>query len=201
MAFNWPKKLLRKLYDWTIHCAKHKHAPYALFLIAFIESSFFLIPPDILLIAMLVASPVKWWKYALVAVIGSVLGGIFGYFIGWGFYEIAGEKIVKFYGLESLIAAIGVKYSENAFLVVFTAAFTPIPYKVITIAAGLFKISIWTLIIASILGRGGRFFLVAGLLRVFGEKISKAIDKYFGIFSFAFTAILIAGFLAIKFLF
>lgn len=201
MWLSWPKKFLRQLYDWTIHCAKHKHAPYVLFLIAFIESSFFLIPPDVLLIAMLVAAPLKWIKYALIAVIGSVLGGVFGYFIGWGFYEIIGGKIIAFYGLERLIAAIGAKYGENAFLVVFTAAFTPIPYKVITISAGLFKISIWTLLIASILGRGGRFFLVAGLLRVFGEKISKAIDKYFDILSLIFTVLLIAGFLAIKFLF
>ena len=201
MWLSWPKKFLRKLYDWTIRCASHKHAPYVLFLIAFIESSFFLIPPDLLLIPMLVAAPLKWWRYALTATVGSVLGGIFGYLIGWGFYEAVGEGIVKFYNLENLMSSIGGRYSNNAFWVVFTAAFTPIPYKLITISAGLFKISIWTLIFASLLGRGARFFIIAGLLRVFGEKISEAIDKYFDILSLVFTALLIGGFFAIKFLF
>ena len=201
MWLSLPKKILRKLYDWTICCAKHRHAPYALFLIAFIESSFFLIPPDLLLIPMLVVAPLKWWRYALTVTVGSVLGGIFGYLIGWGFYEAVGEGIVKFYNLENLMSSIGGRYSNNAFWVVFTAAFTPIPYKLITISAGLFKISIWTLIFASLLGRGARFFIIAGLLRVFGEKISEAIDKYFGILSFVFTTLLIAGFMAIKFLF
>src|SRR3989338_4700205 len=150
---------------------------------------------------MLVVAPLKWGRYALTATVGSVLGGIFGYLIGWGFYEAVGEGIVKFYNLENLMSSVGAQYADNAFWVVFTAAFTPIPYKLITISAGLFKISIWTLIFASLLGRGARFFIIAGLLRVFGEKISEAIDKYFGILSFVFTTLLIAGFMAIKFLF
>ena len=201
MWLSFPKKILRKLYDWTIRWARHKYAPYALFGVAFAESSFFLIPPDILLIAMLVVSPLKWWKYASLTLLGSMLGGLFGYLIGWGFYEIIGAKIVEFYNLEDLISAIGARYNENGFWVVFTAAFTPIPYKLITISAGLFKTSIWTFLMASILGRGLRFFIVAGLLRIFGEKITKAIDKYFDVLSIIFTAALIGGFIAIKLLF
>lgn len=201
MWLRLPKIILRKLYDWTLQWSKHKYAPYALFLVAFSESSFFLIPPDILLIAMLVAAPLKWAKYALITLIGSLTGGLFGYFIGWGLYETMGAKIVEFYNLKDLISTIGARYNENAFWVVFTAAFTPIPYKLITISAGLFRISLQTFIIASILGRGARFFLVAGLLRIFGEKITQTIDKYFDILSLIFTALLIGGFIAVEFLF
>ena len=158
MWLSYPKKILRKLYDWTLEWSKSRYAPYALFMIAFAESSFFLIPPDVLLIAMLAANPFKWRFYALITLLGSLLGGIFGYFIGFGFYETIGVKIVEFYKIEGLINSIKIKYSENAFLTVFIAAFTPIPYKLITISAGLFKISLWTMIIASIIGRGIRSY-------------------------------------------
>lgn len=201
MRLSYPKKILRKLYNWTLEWSKSKCAPYALFGIAFAESSFFLIPPDVLLIAMLVANPFNWKKYAFITLAGSVLGGIFGYFIGLGFYETIGVKIVDFYNLNDLINSIKIKYETHAFLTVFLAAFTPIPYKLITISAGLFKISIWTMIIASVIGRGLRFFLVARLLRVFGEKISRGIDKYFDVLSLIFGALLIGGFIAIKMLF
>lgn len=201
MWLSYPKKILRKLYDWTLEWSKSPYAPYALFAIAFAESSFFLIPPDVLLIAMVIATPLKWSKYAFITLLGSVLGGIFGYFIGFGLYETIGVKIVNFYNLNDLINSIKIKYEANGFLTVFIAAFTPIPYKLITISAGLFKISIWTMIIASVIGRGLRFFLVAGLLRIFGEKISRIIDKYFDVLSLIFSALLIGGFIAIKLLF
>lgn len=189
------------MYDWTLAWSKSKYAPFALFFVAFAESSFFLIPPDVLLIAMIIASPSKWIKYGAITLAGSVLGGIFGYFIGYGLYEAVGVKIVEFYSLQGLIESIKIKYEANAFLTIFIAAFTPIPYKLITISAGLFKIPIYTLIIASVIGRGMRFFLVSGLLYVFGERIVKAIDKYFDILSLIFGALLIGGFLAVKILF
>lgn len=200
-ALRWPSRQLRKLYNWTIHWAGSKNAPYALFIIAFAESSFFPIPPDVLLIPMVVAKLKDWLKNALICTIGSLTGALFGYLIGWGLYEVIGQPIVDFYGLQPQMDIIGQRYAGAAFLTIFTAAFTPIPFKLITISAGLFGIPLPTLLIASALGRGARFFLVAGALRIFGKKIADAIEKYFDIFSLIFTALLIGGFLAVKYLF
>lgn len=192
-------KYIRKLYDWTVHWARTAKAPYALFGLAFIESSFFPIPPDVLLIAMVVADRKKWIRHASICTAGSVVGALFGYLIGWSFYETVGRAIVSTYDLKAVVEMIGRKYAENAFLAVFTAAFTPIPYKAITITAGLFKISLAILIIASILGRAGRFFIVAGALRIFGEKIKDTIEKRFDILSIVFLILLIGGFLLLKY--
>lgn len=191
---------MRKLYDWTIHWSKSQHAFWALFGIAFAESSFFPVPPDVLLIPMVVGNPKKWWKIAGICTLGSVIGAFFGYFIGWLFYESIGKPIVDFYHFQSQMDYIGTQYAQNAFLTILTAAFTPIPYKVITIAAGLFKISLATLTIASVIGRAGRFFLVAGLLRIFGKKVEKFIEKYFDMLALLFMVLLIGGFLVIKYM-
>jgi membrane protein YqaA with SNARE-associated domain len=196
-----PLRWFRALYDWTIHWARTKQAPYALFFVAFAESSFFPVPPDVLLIAMVVANKAKWFRNALICTAGSVTGALLGYFIGWGLYETAGKFIINTYNLQQVVELIGRKYQENSFLTVFTAAFTPIPYKVITITAGLFKISFPVLVIGSVVGRGARFFLVAGALRIFGRKISDSIEKYFDIFSVVFVILLIAGFLLLKYFF
>lgn len=193
------QKLIRRLYNWTIQWAKTKKAPYALFGIAFIESSFFPIPPDVLLIAMVVADRKKWFRNAFICTLGSVIGALFGYLIGKVFFEIIGKLIVDTYNLQATVELISRKYQENAFMTIFTAAFTPIPYKAITITAGLFNISLLTLIIASVIGRAGRFFLVAGSLRVFGKKISDSIEKYFDLFSIIFAALLVGGFLFLKY--
>ncbi len=199
-VLKFPIRCLKTLYTWTVHWAKTPQAPFALFGIAFIESSFFPIPPDVLLIAMVVASRKNWLRDATICTIGSVIGALFGYFIGWSLYETMGKLIVNTYHLQPMMDLVGRKYAENAFLTVFTAAFTPIPYKVITIAAGLFHISLVTLVIASIIGRAGRFFLVAAALRLFGEKIEKSIEKYFDLFSIIFMLLLVGGFLALKYL-
>lgn len=194
-----PSRWLKKLYSWTIHWAKTKNATRALFGVAFIESSFFPIPPDVLLIAMTIAERKKWIRYATICTIGSVCGALFGYFIGWGLYETIGKLIVEGYNLQAMVELVGRKFQENAFLTVFTAAFTPIPYKAITISAGIFRISLVTLVIASIIGRAGRFFLVAAALRIFGKKIESSIEKYFDILSLVFMVLLIGGFLLLKF--
>ncbi len=193
-------RMLRGLYDWTLHWAQTPAAPYALFLIAFIESSFFPVPPDVLLIAMVVAHRKRWFWYATICTAGSVCGAFLGYAIGWGLYESVGKLIVSTYHLEKMMELVGRKYAENAFLTVFTAAFTPIPYKVITIAAGLFKIPLSVLTVASIIGRAGRFFLVALSLRLFGKKIQDTIERYFDLFSLIFLALLVGGFLILKYL-
>jgi len=196
--FKSPLRFLKKLYNWTMHWAQTKPAPYALFGIAFVESSFFPIPPDVLLIAMVISDKKKWIRFATICTIGSVMGALFGYFIGWGLYETVGKMIVDTYKLQNIVTLIGQKYQENAFFTIFTAAFTPIPYKAITITAGLFKISLSMLIFASIIGRAGRFFLVAGSLRIFGKKIADSIEKYFDIFSIVFVVLLVGGFLLLK---
>src|SRR3989338_3354859 len=193
-------KTTRKLYDWTLRWSKTKYANFSLFLLAFSESSFFPVPPDVLLIAMTVANRFKWWIFATITTAGSVLGGILGYYIGIALFETVGKAIIEFYHLQEFVEIVGSKYDQNAFLAVFTASFTPIPYKVFTIAGGVFRISLQDLIIASILGRGGRFFLVAAALRIFGNKISNIIEKYFDILSFAFMALIIIGFLLINLL-
>jgi len=193
--------LLKRLYDWTLDWSKTPKAVWALLTLSFAESSFFPIPPDVLLIAMTVSKPEKWWFYTLVTTFGSLTGALFGYLIGYGLYETVGQPIVDFYDLNEAVANIGLKYNENAFLAVFGAAFTPIPFKVITISAGLFKINIFAMFVASAIGRFSRFFLVAGLLRIFGQKVADFIERYFNVLSIALFVLLIAGFYAVKYLF
>jgi membrane protein YqaA with SNARE-associated domain len=191
---------MRRIYDWTIHWSRTKYAKASLFLIAFAESSFFLIPPDVLLVAMTVANRYKWWIYAGIATAGSVLGGVAGYYIGLFFFQTVGQPIVDFYHLHEAFKKVEILYEDNAFLAVFTAAFTPIPYKVFTIGGGFFQIPLEQLIIGSLFGRAARFFAVAGAIRVFGRQISNAIEKYFDIFSLIFMLLLIGGFIIIKLL-
>ncbi len=201
MLENFRKKIYRTGV-WVESWAGTPHALLALFILAFIESSFFPIPPDVLLIALLVANnKAKWWKYALICSFGSVLGGLFGYFIGYGFYETIGKKIVEFYNLGGLMAEMDVKYKLYSFWIVFTAAFTPIPYKMITISAGFFKIPLFGFIIASVIGRAARFFILAYFLKLFGHQVKRAIYKYFNILSVVFITLLIGGFMALKFIF
>lgn len=191
---------MRRLYDWTIQWAEKPHSTWALFILAFCESSFFPIPPDVLLIALAVSLPNKSFKYALVCSVGSILGGCFGYFIGYQFFEYVGRPIINFYHITDVFDAVSEKYRSNAFASIAVAGFTPIPYKVFTIAAGVCKINIFTLILASALSRTARFFLVAGLFYLFGPKIKTFIEKYFNILSIVFVILLISGFVAIKYL-
>lgn len=200
-VIKFPTKVLKKLYNWTKHWSRTGKAPYALFAIAFAESSFFPIPPDVLLIPMTVAHREKWLRNALICTAGSVLGGILGYIIGWSLYQSIGKVLVETYHLQDAILSLGQKYADNAFLTVFSAAFTPIPFKAITISAGLFGISLPILIAASLIGRAGRFFLVAGALRVFGKKIEDSIEKYFDILSILFLVLLVGGILIFRFVF
>src|SRR3989338_7658299 len=191
---------LRKLYDWVLSWAHKKYSSFALFVIAFTESSFFPIPPDVLQIALSVSKPKKSFFFALISSIGSVLGGIFGYFIGFFLFDSVGKLIIDTLGYQSQFDAVGNLYKSYAFLVILTAAFTPIPYKVFTIAAGFWQVGLFPLIAASIIGRSARFFLVAALFYFFGPKIKELIDKYFNWLTIIFIVLLIGGFLAIKYL-
>lgn len=197
---NYPFVIMRRLYDWTVSWSHKKSSGYALFAIAFIESSFFPVPPDVLLIPLVVANPKSWWKKALVCTVGSVCGAFLGYLIGVLFYETVGIAIINFYDLHEAVISLNKMYADNAFLTIFAGAFTPIPYKLMTIMAGFSKIPLLTLFIASVIGRGGRFFLVAAALRIFGAKIQYTIEKYFNILSIVFLILLILGFVAVKYI-
>ena len=190
--------MLRKLYDWVLHWAETPYGSWALFLLAFSESSFFPIPPDVLLIALAVAVPRKAMRFALICSVGSVLGGCFGYLIGWQFMGSIGAKIVVFYGLDDKVDYIGNLYRNYDAWAIGIAGFTPIPYKVFTIAAGMFKINFAVFIVASFISRSARFFLVGGLIYLFGPRIQLFIEKYFNILAVAFTILLITGFVVIK---
>ena len=183
---------------WVEGYADKPHAQWALFWIAFAESSFFPIPPDVLLIAMAVMVPRRAFRYALICSAGSVLGGMFGYFIGWAFFETIGQPIINFYGAHGHYERVSQLYQQNAFLAIAAAGFTPIPYKVFTIAAGAFNVSFMTLVLASVLSRSARFFLVAALFFFFGAPIKRFIDRYFEILTVVFLVLLIGGFVVVR---
>lgn len=189
---------LRKLYDWVLSWA---HTPYgvpALFVLAFAESSFFPIPPDVLLMALAISIPKRAFRYALVCSIGSVLGGMLGYLIGYEFMEVVGNRIIQMYGFTDKWDYVGGMYNAYAGWAVAIAGFTPIPYKLFTIAGGAFKIDFPVFLVASVLSRSARFFLVAGLIYFFGPPIRKFIDKYFDILAVVFMVLLIGGFIVLK---
>ena len=193
--------MLKKLYEWVLKWADTPYGSWALFILAFSESSFFPIPPDVLLIALAVGKPKKALTFALICSIGSVLGGIVGYLIGWQFMAVVGHKIIAFYGLTERIATMASLYDQYNAWAVGIAGFTPIPYKVFTISAGAFRINFLIFLLASAVSRSARFFLVGGLIFMFGPRIQVFIDKYFNILAIAFTVLLIASFFLIRVLF
>lgn len=193
---------LRRLYEWVLSWAHKKHSNTALFALSFAESSFFPIPPDVLQIALSVEKPKKSYWYAAISSVGSVLGGIFGYFIGLKLWHLLQDFFFTYIPGFSHHAfeVIQAKYELYNFWIVFTAGFTPIPYKVITISAGVFEIGFLVFVIASAISRSARFFLVATLLYFFGPKIKEFIDKYFNILTIVFMVLLIGGFVVLKYL-
>lgn len=193
---------IRRLYDWTLSWADRPGGKRAMVGLSFIESSFFPIPPDPLLMALCFGKPKDWWKYALWCSIASVAGGVFGWWIGMTFWQATETfffKMVPGFTPE-LFAMVQEKYNENAFLAILTAAFTPIPYKVFTIASGVFKVGLTTLISASIIGRSARFFMVAGTIRLFGPAIKPHLEKYLEVAAITMFLLGLAGFLALKWL-
>jgi len=193
--------MLRRLYSWVLHWAETPYGSWALFLLALSESSFFPVPPDVLLIALAVSIPKKSFKYALICTAGSLIGGCLGYLIGWQFMITVGEKIIQFYGLAHKMQYIKDLYMQYDAWAIGIAGFTPIPYKVFTISAGAFDINFTVFVIASAISRAARFFLVAWLIYLFGPKIKTFIDKYFNILAITFVVLLIAGFVIIKLFF
>lgn len=194
--------LIRRLYDWVLHWAETPYGAPALFLLALIESSFFPVPPDVLLIALCIALPTRAWRYALLASVGSVIGGLLGYAIGWGAWPLVNSFFFSYIPgfTPDVFARVQHLFADYGFWVVFSAGFTPIPYKVITIGSGVFQINLLVFLVASIVSRSLRFFLVAWLLYRYGAGMRAFIDRYFNLLSILFLVLLVGGFLVIKYM-
>lgn len=191
--------MIRKLYDWVLSWADTKYGVPALAAVSFMESSFFPVPPDPLLMALCLGKPKRSFWYAAVCSVMSVLGGILGYFIGWGLWELLSGFFFTYMFSPDMFLYVGNRYEENAFVAIMGAALTPIPYKVFTVAAGVFKINLLTLVAASAVGRSARFFLEAGLIYFLGESIKSLIDRYFNLLVTLFFVLLALGFILVKF--
>jgi membrane protein YqaA with SNARE-associated domain len=199
-ATQKPASWLRRLYEWTIGWAERPGATWALFAIAFAESSFFPIPPDVLLLTLCVGAPRKSFRFALVCSTGSVAGGMLGYAIGYAAWQAVDSFFMTFIFSQATFDKVQELYQGNAFIAILTAAFTPIPYKVFTVAAGVFNVSFWTLVVASVIGRSARFFLVAGGIYLFGARVKTWIEKYFDWLTWLFLILLVGGFLLVRYL-
>ena len=193
-------KIFRKLYDWTLSKSSKKEATWFLSIVSFTESSFFPIPPDIILIPMILAKKTKAFFYASICTLSSVIGGIFGYFIGFLLFNSIGIQLVNFYNLAEEVGEFKNYYNSYGSWIVIIAGFTPFPFKVITISSGLFQLNFIIFVLCSIISRGARFYLISGLLYLFGDNIRLFIDKYFNFLTVLFFVILIGSILIIKIL-
>ena len=196
------KNLLRRLYDWVLHWAETPYGTPALFVMSFAESSFFPIPPDVLLVALCLGDRARAFRFAFWCSVASVLGGLAGYGIGAFFWDLESVQSFFFHYVfsEKTFADVTKLYEDWNFWIVFVAAFTPIPYKVITITAGVCGIGLPMFLVASIIGRSARFYLVAWALWRFGEPASRLLDKHLGWITTALAALGIGGFVALKYL-
>ncbi len=192
---------VRALYDWVLHWADTKYGTPALVTLSFAESSFFPIPPDPLLMALALGNRSKAIHFAAYCTFASVIGGILGYYIGYGLFETVGKSIIEFYNAQAVYEQLTTVFNENSFLAVVIAAITPIPYKVFTITAGVCKSDIATFLIASLVGRGFRFGMEGVLIYKFGDPIKNWIDKYFDLLAIVFSVLLILGFVVVKYAF
>ncbi|HUF48661.1 MAG TPA: YqaA family protein [Vicinamibacterales bacterium] len=195
-----PRRWVRALYDWTMHWADTPSALTALFFIALAESSFFPIPPDVLLIAIVASNAGRWLVAALLCTAGSVIGAVVGYVIGQAFMAAIGQPIVDFYGAQSAWDQVVEYFGTWGVWFLAVATFTPLPFKVATIAAGATGMPLVPFIFVSIIGRAARFFLVAGLLRIYGPPIRAFLEKHFDAMALLFLALLIGGFLVLRYL-
>ncbi len=189
---------LRALYDWTLALAGHRRAEWALGLVSFLESSVFPIPPDVLLMPMVLAARERAWRLATICTLASVLGGLAGYGIGLFLFDAIGQPILDFYGYAEKFSHFQGQYNEYGAWIVFGAGFSPIPYKIFTIASGVTRLDVLIFFLASTVSRGARFFLVAGLLWRFGEPIRNFIERWLGLLTLLFFVMLFGGFLVLK---
>lgn len=200
MTSEKPPGLIRRLYHWTVSWADKPGGSHALFWIAFAESSFFPIPPDILLMALCFGARTKWARYAFICTAGSVLGGIAGWLIGWGLGETVAQPLLAMFDPSGHTQEkIKVWYDAYGFAGILIAAITPIPYKVFTVFSGMMSYNLPLLILASILGRGFRFYAVSAMIRIFGPTVRPFIEKHLEWCFLAATGLLIGGFVIIKY--
>jgi membrane protein YqaA with SNARE-associated domain len=193
--------MIRRLYDWMMHMAAHPRAPYALCGVAFVESSVFPIPPDVMLVPMILADRSKAWSIATLCLVASVLGGLAGYAIGYYLFALVGRPVLAFYGLTE-------KYEQTRLLladwgpwILIAKGWTPFPYKVLTIGAGVFKMRLTPFLLASVVARAMRFYLVAALLYWFGEPIRTFVERHLSLVTTAFLILLVGGLLAVRYAF
>ncbi|ORJ63593.1 YqaA family protein [Geothermobacter hydrogeniphilus] len=193
-------KLFRNLYDWILHWADTPYGQPALFMLALVEASCFPVPPDILLIALSLSRPRRSFRFAAICLVGSTIGGILGYWLGVGAWDLLSRFFYEYIPgfTPEIFTRVQNLFSEYGFWAVFTAGFTPIPYKIFTIGAGVFQINFLVFVFASILSRGARFFLVGALIRHYGEPVKVFIDRYFNLLSILFVILLVGGFFAVK---
>jgi membrane protein YqaA with SNARE-associated domain len=192
--------MLRGIYDWTMRLASHPHALWWLALVAFVESSVFPIPPDVMMIPMVLANPRRAWLVASVALVASVLGGLLGYAIGAFAFESIGQPVLESMGKGDAMEAFNTRFNDFGFWAVLTAGVTPFPYKVITIMSGWTGMPLVTFVATSILARALRFFMVCGLLWAYGEPIRDFIERRLGLMFTLFILLLVGGFLAVGYL-
>ena len=192
--------MIRGLYDWTIGLAGHRHALWALALVSFLESSVFPIPPVILMIPMIIAAPSRAFLIATVCLVSSVLGGLLGYYIGFGLFETVGRPVLEFYGKDAYFEDFATRYNEWGAWAVLVAGVTPFPYKVITIMSGVTQLNLGVFMVASVIARGLRFFIVAALLWKFGAPIRDFIERRLGLMFTLFVVLLAGGFYVVKYL-
>lgn len=193
-------KYINSLYNWTLAKAAHPKAHWFLAIVSFIESSIFPIPPDVILIPMILSKRSKAWYYAIICTISSVMGALVGYFIGVFLFDTIGNIILEIYNYNEEFKEINKFYQQHGILLVFGGGFTPFPYKLITIASGVFGLSLPLFILASIISRGGRFFILALLLWYFGPLSKKFIEKHLGKLTIIFFLLFLVGFGLIKLL-
>ena len=192
--------MLRALYDWIIRLASHRRAEWVLAVVSFVESSVFPIPPDAMLVPLTLARPERAWRYALIATVTSVAGGVAGYYIGYYLFETLGQWILDFYGLSEQFVEFSIQFNRHGLAIVFFGGITPFPYKVITIASGVTQMSLPVFIAASIAARGLRFVLVCGLLWYFGEPMKAFIERYLGWLTLAGGVALVGGFVVARYM-
>jgi membrane protein YqaA with SNARE-associated domain len=194
------RPMIKGLYNWTMSLAQHPRALWMLAFIAFIEASVFPIPPDVLMIPMILARPSRAWLIAGVALVASVAGGLFGYLIGAQFYEQIGRPILETMGKADAMAEFNTRFNDFGFWPVLIAGITPFPFKVITIMSGWTGLPLVTFVLTSIIARGLRFFIVAALLWKFGTPIRDFIERRLGLMFTLFIVILLGGFYLVKYL-
>lgn len=193
--------MMQRIYDWMMRSAGHQKAPQALFWVAFIESSVFPIPPDVMLVPMILANRTKAWTYATICTVGSVIGGMLGYAIGYLLFEYIGQPILAFYGQAGKFAQVSQWFQDWGALILIAKGWTPFPYKVLTILAGATQMNFLAFIGASIVARAMRFYLVAALLYWFGDPIRAFIERRLTLITTALVVLMVGGFVAIRYIF